>query len=200
VIKEEDGAAAAATQQQQQQPAAAAAAAAARDGGGGGWGQSLYRMYRSGTSSFRVAVYGSKHDSSVFEALLQRIIRLEHLGAVGDRLIDTAALEGCPKLVFVSTLASVSPAQPFVFRNFELPLEAAGAAAELCASAASSKYLLWQARALSSLLSALSVFFTAASFALVLSLPFGSKVRSHSCSRRFLFNPLPSPPLPSHKH
>ena len=35
------------------------------------------------------------------------------------RIVDTACLDA-PKVALVATLASVSPASPFVFRNYEL--------------------------------------------------------------------------------
>ena len=32
-----------------------------------GWRDSLYRVYKSGQQSMRVAVYGCKHDAAMFE-------------------------------------------------------------------------------------------------------------------------------------
>jgi hypothetical protein len=46
----------------------------------------------------------------------------------------------------VATLASVTPAQPFVFRNYEVPLEADEAARAIRAHMGSSKHLVWQVR------------------------------------------------------
>ena len=62
---------------------------------------------------------------------------------MSDQLIDTASLGG-PKVVVVSTLTSVTPAAPFVFRNYELPLEAESLAHKIRACGGSSKHLLWQ--------------------------------------------------------
>ena len=40
----------------------------------------------------RVAVYGTKHDASLFEELLKEASQFEALGAIGDTMIDTACL------------------------------------------------------------------------------------------------------------
>jgi len=34
-----------------------------------GWRDSLYRVYKSGQQSMRVAVYGCKHDATLFEVM-----------------------------------------------------------------------------------------------------------------------------------
>lgn len=57
-----------------------------------GWQQSLYRIYKNGTSNMRVAIYGCKHDASVFETLLQQTLQIKHLGCVSERMIDSACL------------------------------------------------------------------------------------------------------------
>ncbi len=44
----------------------------------------------------------------------------------------------------MATLASVTPAQPFVFRNYELPLEADELARGMRASMGSSRHYVWQ--------------------------------------------------------
>jgi len=44
----------------------------------------------------------------------------------------------------VATLASARPAAPFAFRNYELPDEAAPAAAALSACAGSCKHHVWE--------------------------------------------------------
>ena len=62
---------------------------------------------------------------------------------VSDQLIDAAVLGG-PKVVVVSTLSSVFPATPYVFRSYELPVEAEQHAARIGACAGSSKHLVWQ--------------------------------------------------------
>jgi len=83
-----------------------------------GW---LSRAYASGTRSMRVAVYGAKHDASLFEAHLKRLCVFGRtMGAPGDGMADTASLGG-PRVLIVATLASVAPATPFVFRNYTLP-------------------------------------------------------------------------------
>ncbi len=62
-----------------------------------GWRESLYRVYKSGQQSMRVAVYGCKHDAVLFELLLQQYCHFTDRGALGDTMIDTASL-GCPKV------------------------------------------------------------------------------------------------------
>lgn len=64
-------------------------------------------------------------------------------GCASDRLIDTAVLGG-PKVFVVATLASERPAAPFAFRNYELPEEAAPAAAALAACGGSCKHHVWE--------------------------------------------------------
>ena len=56
------------------------------------WRESLYRVYKSGQQSMRVAVYGTKHDASLFEELLKEASQFEPLGTIGDAMIDTACL------------------------------------------------------------------------------------------------------------
>ena len=50
-----------------QAPAGAGAPAAEEPG----WRESLYRVYKSGHQSMRVAIYGCKHDAALFEEMLQ---------------------------------------------------------------------------------------------------------------------------------
>ena len=57
---------------------------------------------------------------------------------------DTAAFKG-PKVALVSTLSSMSPAPPFVFRNYQLPLASEALAGEIGAHAGSCKHPVWQA-------------------------------------------------------
>jgi len=47
----------------------------------------------------RVAVYGTKHDASLFEELLKEASQFEPLGTIGDTMIDTACLN-IPKVFF----------------------------------------------------------------------------------------------------
>jgi hypothetical protein len=63
------------------------------------WRESLYRVYKSGQQSMRVAVYGTKHDASLFEELLKEASQFEPLGTIGDTMIDTACLN-IPKVIF----------------------------------------------------------------------------------------------------
>ena len=67
------------------------------------WRESLYRVYRSGQQSMRVAVYGTKHDASLFEELLKAASQFEPLGTIGDTMIDTACLN-IPKVTLTLTL------------------------------------------------------------------------------------------------
>ncbi|KAF6264631.1 hypothetical protein COO60DRAFT_1457519 [Scenedesmus sp. NREL 46B-D3] len=109
-----------------------------------GWRESLYRMYATGSANMRVAVYGAKHDAAPYEELLRLFCAVQELGCASDRLIDTAVLGG-PKVFVVATLASERPAAPFAFRNYELPEEAAPAAAALAACGGSCKHHVWEA-------------------------------------------------------
>ena len=61
-------------------PGAGAGAPAAEEPG---WRESLYRVYKSGHQSMRVAIYGCKHDAALFEELLQVLAR--PLGGVVGR-------------------------------------------------------------------------------------------------------------------
>ena len=62
------------------------------------WRESLYRVYKSGQQSMRVAVYGTKHDASLFEELLKQASQFQALGTIGDTMIDTACLN-IPKVI-----------------------------------------------------------------------------------------------------
>ena len=74
-----------------------------------GWRDSLYRVYKSGQQSMRVAVYGCKHDAAMFEILLREYCIFDQPGLSGDSMIDTACLstpkvhcekETCPTISF----------------------------------------------------------------------------------------------------
>ena len=57
---------------------------------------------------------------------------------------DTAGL--CvPNVALVSTLSSMSPAPPFVFRNYQLPPGSEALASRISAHAGSCKHAVWQA-------------------------------------------------------
>lgn len=62
-----------------------------------GWRDSLYRAYKSGQQSMRVAVYGCKHDAAMFEILLKEYCVFDQPGLSGSAMIDTACL-GRPKV------------------------------------------------------------------------------------------------------
>ena len=64
-----------------------------------GWRDSLYRAYKSGQQSMRVAVYGCKHDALMFELLLKEYCIFDTPGLSGNAMIDTACL-GTPKVSF----------------------------------------------------------------------------------------------------
>ena len=56
-----------------------------------------------------------QHSADQFERLLKEMCADED----GNLLIDSA-VKGIPKVFVVSTLVSVVPAQPFVFRNYQV--------------------------------------------------------------------------------
>ncbi|EHA8590684.1 Patatin [Cocos nucifera] len=78
------------------------------------WREKLDQLYKSSSQSFRVVVHGSKHSADQFERLLKEMCADED----GDLLIESA-VKGIPKVFVVSTLVSVMPAQPFLFRNYQ---------------------------------------------------------------------------------
>ncbi|XP_061983290.1 phospholipase A I-like isoform X2 [Populus nigra] len=81
------------------------------------WREKLDQLYKSSSQSFRVVVHGYKHSADHFERLLKEMCADED----GDLLIDSA-VKNVPKVFVVSTLVSVMPAQPFVFRNYQYPV------------------------------------------------------------------------------
>nr|DAD20537.1 TPA_asm: hypothetical protein HUJ06_022000 [Nelumbo nucifera] len=80
------------------------------------WREKLDQLYKSSSQSYRVVVHGSKHSADQFERLLKEMCKDED----GDLLIESA-LKGTPKVFVVSTLVSMMPAQPFLFRNYQYP-------------------------------------------------------------------------------
>lgn len=80
------------------------------------WREKLDQLYKSSSQSFRVVVHGSKHSADQFERLLKEMCADED----GDLLIESA-VKSIPKVFVVSTLVSVMPAQPFLFRNYQYP-------------------------------------------------------------------------------
>lgn len=80
------------------------------------WREKLDNLYKSSSQRFRFAVHGAKHSADQFERLLKEMCADED----GDLLIDSA-VKGIPKVFVVSTLVSVVPALPYVFRNYQYP-------------------------------------------------------------------------------
>ncbi|KAF8391516.1 hypothetical protein HHK36_023821 [Tetracentron sinense] len=80
------------------------------------WREKLDQLYKSSSQSFRVVVHGSKHSADQFERLLKEMCADDD----GDLLIESA-VRSSPKVFVVSTLISVMPAQPFLFRNYQYP-------------------------------------------------------------------------------
>jgi len=82
---------------------------------------------------------------AVYEALLKEYCSFEHdRRCLSDKLIDTACLD-VPKIALVATLASRCPAEPFVFRNYELPLATEAERRSMGFMDGSSKHAVWQA-------------------------------------------------------
>ncbi|XP_051125036.1 phospholipase A I isoform X2 [Andrographis paniculata] len=80
------------------------------------WREKLDQLYKSSSQRFRVVVHGSKHSADQFEKLLKEMCADDE----GDLLIESAVRK-IPKVFVVSTLVSVAPAQPFIFRNYQYP-------------------------------------------------------------------------------
>ena len=99
------------------------------------WSDRIGNLYTSaGTNvqqAWRLGWHLSKHDASLFESLVRRECRLrdpaDPAGARENAFIDAGALGG-PKVFVVSTLVSVIPATPFLFRNYQYPPDEADAA------------------------------------------------------------------------
>ena len=94
------------------------------------WRDRLDNLYTSaGTGvqqAWRMGWHLSKHDASLFESLVRQECRLptpeDPRGDCELSFVD-AGLLGGPKVFVVSTLVSVIPATPFLFRNYEYPEE-----------------------------------------------------------------------------
>ncbi|KAE7995461.1 hypothetical protein FH972_000250 [Carpinus fangiana] len=80
------------------------------------WREKLDQLYKSSSQSFRVVVHGSKHSADQFQTLLKEMCADDD----GDLLIESA-VKNIPKVFVVSTLVSLMPAQPFIFRNYQYP-------------------------------------------------------------------------------
>nr|GLL23991.1 phospholipase A I-like isoform X2 [Ipomoea trifida] len=87
-----------------------------KDNEAASWREKLDQLYKSSSQSFRVVVHGSKHSADQFERLLKEMCADED----GDLLIESS-VKRTPKVFVVSTLVNVSPAQPFIFRNYQYP-------------------------------------------------------------------------------
>ncbi|KFK43435.1 hypothetical protein AALP_AA1G125100 [Arabis alpina] len=85
-----------------------------KDNEAASWREKFDQLYKSSSQSFRVVVHGSKHSADEYERLLKEMCADED----GDLLIESA-VKNVPKVFVVSTLVSVMPAQPFVFRNYQ---------------------------------------------------------------------------------
>ncbi|GMI93322.1 hypothetical protein like AT1G61850 [Hibiscus trionum] len=81
------------------------------------WRERFAQLSKSSSQSFRVVVRGSKHSADQFERLLKEMCADED----GNLLIESS-VKNIPKVFVVSTLVSVMPAQPFLFRNYQYPV------------------------------------------------------------------------------
>ena len=88
------------------------------------WANVFYRSLHSKTEHVRAVVVGCKHDTSMYEEILKDQCSMEHVGSYAiESMIDTSAL-GVPKIALVSALTSISPVEPFIFRNYEYSRDA----------------------------------------------------------------------------
>ncbi|TYI09624.1 hypothetical protein ES332_A09G086100v1 [Gossypium tomentosum] len=126
-----------------------------KDNNSATWKEKLDQLYKTSSQSFRVVAKGSKHNPDKLERLLKDLCADED---GDDRLIESA-VKNIPKVCLISTLVSVMPAQPFVFRNYQYPVgtpeapcvtsESSGTTARVSHKQSgligSCKYQLWQA-------------------------------------------------------
>jgi predicted acylesterase/phospholipase RssA len=83
------------------------------------WVNAFYRSFHMRTEHVRAVVVGCKHDTETYEQILKEKCAIPPIGSYSvETLIDTCSLEA-PKIALVSTITSVCPAQPFIFRNYE---------------------------------------------------------------------------------
>ncbi|KAI4312011.1 hypothetical protein MLD38_036870 [Melastoma candidum] len=87
-----------------------------KDNEAASWRERLDQLYKSSSQNFRVVVHGSKHSADQFEKLLKELCTDED----GDLLIESA-VKNIPKVFVVATLVSMTPAQPYIFRNYQYP-------------------------------------------------------------------------------
>jgi len=126
--------------------------------GANSWLGSMGSMYTSSKQQLlATTLYSSKHDTSTFERLVRQECETD---GQDPSWIDSAALGG-PKVFCVSTLTSMSPAAPYLFRNYEYPTHISGDYTQrgscnqllwegVCASAAAPYYLYLDAFAIDS--------------------------------------------------
>lgn len=108
------------------------------------WMESFYRTFQTKTQHVRAVVVGCKHDTSIYESMLKEYCTFTANGdCLSNTMIDTACLSS-PKVALISTLASVCPATPFVFRNYEFSQSAAPLIAEGLAHQGSAKHQVWE--------------------------------------------------------
>lgn len=104
------------------------------------WMSVFYRSLHMKTEHVRAVVVGCKHDTVIYEEMLKEKCAIPPIGPYKiESLIDTSALN-VPKLALVSTLTSVSPAQPFIFRNYEYEPQESG-----LERMGSSSHAVWEA-------------------------------------------------------
>ncbi|KAK9839624.1 hypothetical protein WJX81_001442 [Elliptochloris bilobata] len=78
------------------------------------------------------------------DSLYRESCQFEAAGCIGSSMIDTACLD-TPKCFVVATLVSMTPAEPFIFRNYEHPAASQRLAEQVCAPPGSSLHQVWQA-------------------------------------------------------
>ena len=72
------------------------------------WSEGLMKLYRSGEQGMRVAMYGAKHNTPLFEELLQEKTHLQTHGTLNDMAIDANCLSG-PKVLHSVHMLADSP-------------------------------------------------------------------------------------------
>ena len=104
------------------------------------WVNAFYRSFHLRTEHVRAVVVGCKHDTEIYEQILKEKCAIPPIGSYSvENLIDTCSLEA-PKIALVSTITSVCPAQPYIFRNYEYSSELK--TIDRCGSC---KHAIWEA-------------------------------------------------------
>ena len=105
------------------------------------WADVFYRSFHMKTEHVRAVVVGCKHDTSTYEEILKDRCSVESIGSYKvDAMIDTSALD-VPKIALVSALTSISPVEPFIFRNYEYSCDALANKSRM----GSSSHAVWEA-------------------------------------------------------